>query len=466
MRCINHSSIACYKEADVRPTFSAASNPAPSYISVPAKKPVEFLAASRSQSAISQQPANTAQIVVAGSLVADLSCDYSPLTSSADSPTPALSTSNPAIISQSVGGVGHNVALAAHYAGARVLLYSAVADDIAGTTLLNQVKESGLPNHGIQQLKVSEGAHTSHYVSVNDIRKDLVLGMADMSIMSSPALQLSESFNAIISASKPKWVVIDTNWSPGDLSEIVSIARNHGVKVAFEPVSIQKSVRIFDPESQIILPEEAVPRHQVNLITPNALELGAIYTAARNLGFFESNLWWRVTNSFEMSSTGSRERLVALTTTALVDQGIPQQSLQLLPFIPNIVTKLGPQGCLLTMLLPPGDPRLSSPESAPYILSRATSSESVVGGVYMRLFPAAQVVKAEDIVSVNGVGDTMLGVLMAGLINEGKNLEDLIPVAQQAAVLTLKSTAAASPQIEGLRHQLQTRESEPVKMQQ
>jgi len=35
------------------------------------------------------------------------------------------------------------------------------------------------------------------------------------------------------------------------------------------------------------------------------------------------------------------------------------------------------------------------------------------GGVYMRLFPPVEVV--EDIVSVNGVGDTFLGVLVVGL---------------------------------------------------
>lgn len=80
----------------------------------------------------------------------------------------------------------------------------------------------------------------------------------------------------------------------------------------------------------------------------------------------------------------------------------------------------------------------------------------------MRLFPPAELVQQEDIVSVNGVGDTLLGVLMAGIVREVKagrvpRLEDLVPVAQQAAVLTLRSSEAVSPIIRDLAKQEQPR---------
>lgn len=68
----------------------------------------------------------------------------------------------------------------------------------------------------------------------------------------------------------------------------------------------------------------------------------------------------------------------------------------------------------------------------------------------MRLFPAAEVVQEEQIVSVNGVGDTFLGVVVAGLA-KGRRVEELIDGAQRAAVLTLKSGEAVSPEIAGLR---------------
>jgi hypothetical protein len=59
-------------------------------------------------------------MLVFGSLASDLMCDYNPLVYSKDSTSPALYTSNPATITQSAGGVGYNVALAAKYAGASV----------------------------------------------------------------------------------------------------------------------------------------------------------------------------------------------------------------------------------------------------------------------------------------------------------------------------------------------------------
>jgi pseudouridylate synthase / pseudouridine kinase len=79
-----------------------------------------------------------------------------------------------------------------------------------------------------------------------------------------------------------------------------------------------------------------------------------------------------------------------------------------------------------------------------------------VGGLYIRLFPAAETVSKEEVVSVNGVGDTFLGVLVAGLA-KGLDLdENLISVAQKAAVMTLKSKEAVSPQIASLSGELES----------
>ena len=61
----------------------------------------------------------------------------------------------------------------------------------------------------------------------------------------------------------------------------------------------------------------------------------------------------------------------------------------------------------------------------------------------MRHFPAVEVV--EDVVSVNGVGDTFLGVLVAGLA-KGLTLDErLIETAQRGAVMTLRSKESVSP---------------------
>ena len=360
-------------------------------------------------------------------------------------------TSNPAIITQSAGGVGYNIALAAKYAGASVLLSSIVADDLAGRSLLKQLAESELSPKGIKQLNHVDGFRTAQYVAVNDKKKDLVMAMADMAILHDSPPDISDDWQSLVSSRKPKWIVVDANWSATLLSQIISIANKEKVKVAFEPVSVQKSVRIFQPDQQIVTPESVVPRHRISLATPNVFELETMYEAAKKMALFESSEWWESINSFEMSSAGSRDKLVSITNAELVDRGIPQQAIQLLPYIPNLVVKLGDQGCLLVYLLPPGDPNLSNPASAPYILSRATNDSSIVGGLYMRHFPPAEIVRQDEIMSVNGIGDTMLGVLMAGLAKEGARVEELIPVAQQGAVRTLKSVAAVSPEVRGLK---------------
>lgn len=378
-------------------------------------------------------------------------CDYNPLADSMYSTSPVQFTSNPAIITQSVGGVGHNVTLAAHYMGSSVMLSSVIADDLTGRSLLDHLEKGGLRVDGIRTLHPSEGVRTAQYVAVNDKKKDLVVAMADMAILQIPSVEMTEHWELLISSHKPKWVVVDSNWSPALLSQVISIANNYRSNVAFEPVSVQKSMRIFHPDSPIIQGSGVIPNHCINLATPNALELETMYRTARDMFLFESNAWWEIANNFDLSGSGSRDKLIAMTSTGLVDQGVPQQMIQLLPYIPSIVTKLGDEGSLLAYLIPQGDAILTDSKCEKHILGRSTNPEALVGGVYLRLFPPAESVPPEEIVSVNGVGDTMLGVLIAGLVKGDRRLEDLIPVAQQAAVLTLKSPEAVSSEILGMR---------------
>lgn len=79
------------------------------------------------------------EIHVFGSVAVDLSCDYAPLQKDGDltvggifTESPQMQTSNIATIVPSIGGVGHNVALAAHLASGSpsVKLRSFVGDDL------------------------------------------------------------------------------------------------------------------------------------------------------------------------------------------------------------------------------------------------------------------------------------------------------------------------------------------------
>lgn len=287
---------------------------------------------------------------------------------------------------------------------------------------------------------------TAQYVAVNDGKKSLVMAMADMDIFtahSDPA-----HWDAIVAASKPKWLVVDGNWAAADIRSWITTAKRSGASIGFEPVSNAKSARLFCPPRGL----ESLgvyPAPSVDLATPNQYELAAMHTAAAENGYLEDQRWWEVVDAFGMR--GAREKFVQITSAALTNAGIPQQAVQLLPYIPTILTKMGDQGALLTEILAKDDPRLADPTHKPFIVSRSGIEGSPVGGVYMRLFPVAQAV--QDVVSVNGVGDTFLGVLVAGLARGGK-VESLIGVAQKAAVLTLRSAESVSEDLGSLEAEL------------
>ncbi|KAK5731618.1 hypothetical protein LTR17_011210 [Elasticomyces elasticus] len=404
----------------------------------------------------SPEVAPASNVFVAGSLNVDLSCDFAPRSSSSGHGL-ELKTSNPATIRQSLGGVAHNIARAAHLMGANVQLCSAVGDDLSGKAALEALTTVGMSDAGV---KVMPDTRTSQYVAINDGRKDLVLAMADVSILEDTAegSAVSEAFQQFwlpqLKQARPSHIVLDANWPPQHLARWLKAGQEIGAHVTFEPVSNFKGASLFKlPKDH---PLAVFPAPSVHLTTPNAYELAAMHAAARDAGLFDRQDWWEVIDALGIPDTGARLQMSLAASSTLVDQGVPQQSVQLLPFIPTICCKLGAQGVLLTQLLPVGDARLASGDYAPYILSRCTNGTEDklgVGGVYMRLFPVVEQVDAEEVVSVNGVGDTLAGTLVAGLTERGgrARVEDLVDVAQRAAVLTLKSKESVSPGLGTLR---------------
>lgn len=294
---------------------------------------------------------------------------------------------------------------------------------------------------------------------MNDGKKDLIVAMADMGIFETHDIRRTKPSEWVLPISKgSRWSVVDSNWDPASIRYLLgSLKEGHSkTRVAFEPVSVPKSIRLFQPiastDNRINI--RPFPHNTVDLATPNQYELAAMHASAKQHEYFESDEWWKAIDSFGIPSSGARERFVSLTNKKMTDEGIPLQTIQLLPFFPTILTKLGPEGVLMTELLKPNDPRLRDPDTAPYILSRNANGNPEIGGVYMRLFPAVE--QVQDVVSVNGVGDTFLGVIVAGLASGVRLDKPLINLAQNAAVLTLKSKEAVSPELKGLRGQLLT----------
>ncbi|KAK4136357.1 hypothetical protein BT67DRAFT_175270 [Trichocladium antarcticum] len=334
---------------------------------------------SKAEAAANEGEIHPVDLLVAGAVALDLNCDYAGgvAAGSGKKVSPALHTSNPATINQSVGGVGHNIALAAHRVseGGKVRLCSMVGDDIAGSTIISALEASGMDTSSIRQLGHEyPSTRTAQYVAVNDAHKNLVMAMADMAIFSTHSFPAY--WDSAVAAAKPKWLVIDANWAEADIQAWIQAGQTHGAKMAFEPVSVAKSQRLFP--SPATSPKHhhhktdalgLYPRASISLSTPNQHELLAMYEAAKRHGYLDAPAWFDVVDAFGIMS-GARQQFVSITSAEMADSGIPVQSVSLLPYIPTIITKLGANGALLTALLARGDPRLRDPDEARYVVSR------------------------------------------------------------------------------------------------
>ena len=127
------------------------------------------------------------------------------------------------------------------------------------------------------------------------------------------------------------------------------------------------------------------------------------------------------------------------------------QALCLLRYFKTILVKFGSAGILQVSSLFREDPRFRLQRAQPFLVyqeavrrSGISHQISSVRGIYLRWHPPAMSVPADEIVSVNGVGDTFLGVLVAGLARTEQPIEELIHIAQLGAVMTLKSPESVS----------------------
>lgn len=397
-------------------------------------------------------------IIVAGALAVDFSCDYAPLSGSTNQIDPVAHTSNPAVVNQTLGGVAHNIAKAAHLLGSSTRLCSAIGDDLSGRAALDKLQTEGMPTDGIKTLPHPN--RTAQYIAVNNAHKDLHVAMADMSILesSTPSSVDSTWLSSSLSQDPPKCLIVDANWTSDSLHTWLRYGKRINALTIFEPVSTAKSTRLFTRPSSAN-PTPIFPDHLVDLATPNSHELVAMHNTAEKLELFSSASWFRVIDALGIPSSGLRVPLAYTTSSALVDAGIPQQAIKMLPFIPTLLTKLGSQGVLLTKILKSDDPALSSADEQKYVLARTSNDDEElgVGGLYVRLFPPEKILAPEEVVSVNGIGDTFLGALAAGLVNGGK-LEDGVMLAQRAAALSLRSKESVSPELKGLRTLLDKKE--------
>ncbi|KAA8894309.1 Indigoidine synthase A like protein-domain-containing protein [Sphaerosporella brunnea] len=382
---------------------------------------------------------DTPEVLVIGGVAVDVNCDYVLRTASTDS-TPVLHTSNPSIITESLGGVANNVAYALHLSGIKTLLVSCTGADISGSWVRDQMQKRGMDTSGLAS---STAYNTARYVAVNDGKGGLFVASADMNVIE----QMDpENLAQATSSTGAQWVVIDGNLAAGTIVEVLRRCSKKGIKVVFEPTSAAKSTAIFSSPKKL----GTFPTASLYAAAPNAQELDAMYHAASDAELFSTELpWWGIIDSLLLDSE-FRTSIDALSRSSgvdLVSTGLVQKAVNLLPYIPNLFVKLGEKGCLVVSLLPPDHKALNEKRrTAGAVVVKARLGQDT-GGLLVRHFEPESV---QRVVSVNGAGDTFLGVVVAGMVRGEASLGSIVERAQRAAVLTLQSTQAVSEKIRDL----------------
>ncbi|KAI6047678.1 indigoidine synthase A-like protein [Pisolithus marmoratus] len=399
-------------------------------------------------------------IVVVGCAAVDITSKVQ------QTPTFSQKTTHPGKLCLTLGGVARNIAEAAHrvLTGSRVqdsttLLIAPIGEDIFGNFITDSTRSMGMRTDG---LSLIPGRHSAVCNVVLDAQGGLETGIADMGL---PQLWKGSEVFPVLREHRPQFLVLDGNISSETLTAIVTEAAISNVQVFFEPTSVPKSTRIFPAVAANL---GRTPRSVISYTSPNLLELGHMYEEARTaFDLMSQDHWWRVIDRFSLGSS-FRTELGQLAKARvsdeapelgdlsfLVNKGIIQMAINLLPFFQHLVIKCGELGVVVVMRL--GDTNVvkrsmerSNPQSR-YIVHSSASAETIV----VQHFPPIHVPPG-TVVNTTGAGDTLVGALLALLVQNPNaflnvtTLSSIIDVAQRAAVLTLQSSCAVSPLLSSL----------------
>lgn len=330
------------------------------------------------------------ELLVIGGVAMDTSCT---IHGSSDIQS-LLHTSNPGTVARSIGGVAGNIARAAALTGVTTKLASLLGASDGKLDATGQEIDADLQSCGITTaLAKVERARTASYTCIQAGGK-LMLGVADMSIF-----DYQDQVQALLSSLSCdyKAIVVDGNllasMTIADLKRITAMTP----MTCFEPTSVAKSKTLFRHGED--------PSGIFNMVTPNIHELSAMYTAARDIGLFETDSWWHAINALNINQDFRNKaehflRNSPLRALKLSEVGAIQQCLHLLPICQNIYLTLGSHGVLSVHL-----DDIESDSSMKHDGQNCTVT---------MIHHSAEL--ATSVVNDTGCGDTFTGVLVSHLI--------------------------------------------------
>ena len=137
------------------------------------------------------------------------------------------------------------------------------------------------------------------------------------------------------------------------------------------------------------------------------------------------------------------------TLSFLLEDGIAQMAINLLPFFSNLIIKCGERGLVLVLRI--SDPTKWSKEYSNVhrrrIVAHGKTEQDIVVLQHIPPLPLAK----DSIQNVTGAGDTLVGSLLSSLLHHPDMFSDPdllsngMHAAQAAAIMTLQSRKAVSP---------------------
>lgn len=179
-----------------------------------------------------------------------------------------LRTSNPAVQTQSAGGVGRNIAENLARLGRDVTLVAAIGADGAGRELVRLTRAAGVV---VDQL-IPSAHSTGSYIAILDDDGELVIGVSDMAATDSLTVADFDrmpggpgTLDALVAAAQV--LVLDGNLPAPVNAHLLDVAAAHRTPVVLDPVSVAKAAPIGGILS---------PARPVFVLTPNVEELAAL----------------------------------------------------------------------------------------------------------------------------------------------------------------------------------------------
>jgi len=372
-----------------------------------------------------------------------------------------MGDSNPGKTIHSIGGVGFNVALACSSSTrqktkASPLFISAInGEDLTGSSILKRIGKLGISAEGLQNLK---DQNTAEYTSVHDETGKLIVACADMDIIE----HLSEKATiGKLQKHKPSHILMDSNIPVKLMNSVLKYSKDNSAKLIYEPTSAVKAYKLGQAAVH------SYPDNEITMITPTINELNTMFESFHeNAKFQDLDTWFPVIDSLKIDKL--RDKLERCTAKLpylqhYIENGLFQEAFRILPYAPNMFIKDGANGVFCIHLT--DDISMAAKIVDPYSFSfkdgRKTEAvftivqEGAQGlGIVIQHFPGYDI-SPNEIKSVTGAGDSMVGYLLSELaandnspkrflLNQLENSkrEKLIMDSQKVACLSLMSDNA------------------------